>query len=85
VIVKDMINSFYTSLKGGTLFSVAHLFVYLAHHISRLQMRVIYALTGNVRMLYLEIVTTTRCTLKMQTLHRRHSGNKKGRAVFHVF
>jgi organic radical activating enzyme len=64
VAVKDIINSFYTSLKGGTLFSVAHFFIYLAHHISRLQMRLVYALTGKVSMLYLEIVTTTRCTLK---------------------
>jgi organic radical activating enzyme len=64
MIVKDVINAFYTSLKGGVLFGISHGFIYLAHHLSRLHMKLNFSLTGNVNMLYLEIVTTTRCTLK---------------------
>jgi organic radical activating enzyme len=64
MIVKNAINALYTSLKGGILFSISHWFIYAAHHLSRLQMKVIYNLTGNIHMIYLEIVTTTRCTLK---------------------
>ncbi|MDR2808257.1 MAG: radical SAM protein [Spirochaetaceae bacterium] len=64
MIVKNAINSLYTSLKGGVLFSISHWFIYWAHHLSRMQMKILYILTGNIYMLYLEIVTTTRCTLK---------------------
>jgi len=64
MLLKKLLNKIYTSLRGGFLYTFSHTGIYLLHHLSRLYMKAAYLLFSKVYMFYLEIVTTTRCTLK---------------------